>query len=261
MNAAGSGGHTPFIRELTGCRCPDSTPAPMPSPRNRKPAPPSAMQSVAPRRSDGAADPAFRQAVLLAVLVAVAAVAAPLRAQPLAGEHQRQQARQYPLIAVVAAGTGLPATAMQPAQPLRERPLGTAQAPGVVHTLRQIPEACIRLEGVFTGQATPPYRMRAVAISPTCQPRARYRPAGQAMPAEASGWILEDRVRVPDATCPSRMAVVQVWRKPGAAAPARDGQGQARIYLQQARQDAAAGAGAALPQFTAHLAMEGKPCP
>jgi hypothetical protein len=45
---------------------------------------------------------------------------------------------------------------------------------GAAHTLRQIPEACARLEGVFTGDAAEPYRFSAVRTSEQCQPRARF---------------------------------------------------------------------------------------
>ena len=84
----------------------------------------------------------------------------------------------------------------QEAGPRHERPVGTPQAIGAVHTLRQIPEACTRLEGVFTGEPGQPYRMRAVPSAPNCQPRARYVAAAQAAPTQAGGWILDDLVRV-----------------------------------------------------------------
>src|SRR3546814_10812817 len=51
----------------------------------------------------------------------------------------------------------LPAFAADPV-PEITRPAATPQANGVVHTLRQIPEACARLEGAFTGQAVEPYK-------------------------------------------------------------------------------------------------------
>src|SRR3546814_1290887 len=43
----------------------------------------------------------------------------------------------------------LPAFAADPV-PEITRPAATPQANGVVHTLRQIPEACARIEGAFT---------------------------------------------------------------------------------------------------------------
>ena len=76
-----------------------------------------------------------------------------------------------------------------------------------------------------------------------------------------AGWILNDRIRVPSAACPSLQAVVEVWRRPGeAAVPAKDGQGQARIYLREGIARARAGALAALPVYAVQLAVEGKPC-
>jgi hypothetical protein len=42
--------------------------------------------------------------------------------------------------------------------PELQRAVGAPQAVGAVHTLRQIPEACARLEGAFTGDAAEPYR-------------------------------------------------------------------------------------------------------
>jgi len=172
---------------------------------------------------------AFRQALLLAILAAAAAVALPLRAQEEPG-------------------------------PERSRPVGAPQAVGAVHTVRQIPEACTRLEGVFTGQADAPYRLRAVPTAPGCQPRARYADAATAQPSAQDGWILNDVIRIPDAACPARQAVVRVWRKPVAQDLARDGQGQARVYLEQARQQAAAGQLRALPQFSARLEVAGSGC-
>src|SRR3546814_16732177 len=63
----------------------------------------------------------------------------------------------------------LPAFAADPV-PEITRPAATPQAPGVVHTLRQIPEACARIEGAFTGQAVEPYQS-AVARPPPTSPK------------------------------------------------------------------------------------------
>lgn len=154
-----------------------------------------------------------------------------------------------------------PARAADPA-PEIQRPAGTPQAVGTVHTLRQIPEACARLEGAFTGDAAQPYRFAPVRTSPQCQPRARFVDIEKAKPSLAAGWKLNDIIRVPDAACPSRQAVVRVWRKPGSATPpAADGQGQSRIYLQEAKQQAAGAAQApSLTLFAARLDIEGKGC-
>lgn len=169
----------------------------------------------------------FRQAVLLAVLVAVAAIASPLRAQPLKAERDLA---------------------------------GAPQAVGALHSVRTIPEACTRIEGMFTGDAAQPYRMQAVQSAPGCQPRARYVDATQAKPTQASGWILNTVTSIPDAACPSRQAVVRVWRKPVAQDLARDGQGQVRIYLQDAQKQAAAGQMRPLPEYTAQLEAPAPRC-
>ena len=54
--------------------------------------------------------------------------------------------------------------------------------------------------------------------------------------------------------------MVEVWRHPVAQPLARDGQGQVRVYLGEARQQAAAGKLAALPAYAVQLRMEGAPC-
>lgn len=152
-----------------------------------------------------------------------------------------------------------PVFAAEPAPEMQRAP-GTAQAIGAAHTLRQIPEACARLEGVFTGNAAQPYTFSVTRSSPTCQPRARFVDYAKAAPSVASGWIFNDVIRVPSASCPSQQAVVRVWRKPVAAKPQLDGQGQSRIYLEEAKQQAAAGKIPQVPMFTAQQTMEGRAC-
>ncbi len=156
------------------------------------------------------------------------------------------------------------ASAAHAADPAPEiqRPAATPQAVGAVHSLRQIPEACARLEGAFTGDAAQPYRYAPVRTSPQCQPRARFVDFDKAKPSIAAGWKLNDVIRVPNAACPSQQAVVRVWRKPGSAAPPPlDGQGQSRIYLQDAKQQAGTAAQApSLTLFAAKLEVEGKAC-
>jgi hypothetical protein len=159
---------------------------------------------------------------------------------------------------VVAIAT-LPAFAADPAPEIK-REAGTPQAVGVVHTLRQIPEACARIEGAFTGQAAEPYKFAIVRTSPNCQPRARFVDAANAKPSEAAGWKFNDLIRVPNAACPSQQAVVRVWRKPVDQTIKLDGQGQSRIYLEESKQAAAAGKIAAVPMFAAEVGVEGKPC-
>lgn len=146
-------------------------------------------------------------------------------------------------------------------EPEIARPTGTPQAIGAVHTVRGIPEACTRLEGVFTGEAAQPYRMAVVRTSPQCQARARFLEFTQARPSGRNGWIFNDRIRIPSATCATQMAVVRVWRKPGGAAPPKlDAQGRSRIYLQDAAEQARRPSTADLPAYTAEMHVEGKPC-
>lgn len=153
-----------------------------------------------------------------------------------------------------------PAFAADPAPEIKRDP-AKPQAVGVAHTLRQIPEACARLEGVFTGQAAEPYKFAVVRTSANCQPRARFVDAAKAKPSEASGWKFNDLIRVPEATCASQQAVVRVWRKPANATPPKlDGQGQSRIYLEESRKQAAAGKIAAVPMFAASMTVEGNAC-
>jgi hypothetical protein len=195
--------------------------------------PPSQLRHIkAPHRHVVAPDPAaagmFRQALLLVVLAAALAVAMPLRAATPTPEIQR--------------------------------PVGSAQAIGAVHTVRQIPEACVRLEGRFgENTAAMPYALRVVPLGGKCQPRARYLGADQVGPALAGGWILNDVIRVPQAGCAGREAVVQVWRKAGTGRHAPDGQGQNRVYLEQGEQQAAAAA-SSLPQYSARLQQPASRC-
>jgi hypothetical protein len=145
------------------------------------------------------------------------------------------------------------------ATPEIQRPAGTAQGNGVVHTVRAIPEACAWLQGRFTGQRAQPYAFAPVRSSATCQPRARLVDPSKAKASQASGWILNDVIRVPAKDCAGLVAVVEVWRKPVASAPPKlDAQGRARLYLQDAK--ASAGRTAAVTQYTAKVAVEGTPC-
>lgn len=141
-----------------------------------------------------------------------------------------------------------------------ERKPGTPQATGVAHSLRTIPEACARIEGVFTGQAADPYRFSVVRTSATCQARARLVDAKKAGADSGKDWIFHDLVRVPSAACPSQQAVVRIWRKPAdAAPPGLDAQGRSRIYLKEAKARLQA-QGADLPLYAAAMSLEGKAC-
>jgi hypothetical protein len=113
---------------------------------------------------------------------------------------------------------------------------------------------------VFTGQAVEAYKFAVVRTSPNCQPRARFVDAAKAKPSLQAGWKFNDLIRVPNAACPQQQAVVRVWRKPVDQAMKLDGQGQSRVYLEQARQTAAAGKLAAIPMFAAEMSVEGEAC-
>ena len=114
------------------------------------------------------------------------------------------------------------AFAAQDPKPEITRQASTPQADGKAHTLRTIPEACARIEGLFTGQAADPYKFTLSRTSANCQPRARLVDAAKVKPSTKEGWIFNDVIRVPSASCPSQEAVVRVWRKPADAAPRRN---------------------------------------
>ena len=134
------------------------------------------------------------------------------------------------------------------------------QAVGAAHTIRVIPETCAYLRGMFTTDAAVPYRYGASKIAGRCQPRARLVDPAKAMPSQAAGWILNDEVRIPQAGCPARTAVIRIWRKPVDMKAPLDGRGQPRIYLQDAKQQAKSGVAAKLPEYAAVLEMEGAAC-
>lgn len=161
--------------------------------------------------------------------------------------------------ALVLAALLMPAAAAQ--VPEIEREAGAPQAVGAAHTLRTIPEACVRLEGTFTGKTDVPYDFRAVRTSANCQPRAHLVDPRKAKPSLERGWKLNDVIRVPQAGCPSREAVVTVWRKPAdVAPPGLDGQGRARIYLDESMEKIASGDLAPVPLFAAALTLAGEGC-
>ena len=162
---------------------------------------------------------------------------------------------------LLAVAMAFPALAGDPT-PEISRPTATPQAVGVLHTLRQIPEACARIQGQFTGNAADPYKFELVKTSPNCAPRAKLEDAAKVKPTEAGGWKFNDLVRVPSAGCATRFAVVRVWRKPvDVAPPALDAQGKSRLYLEEQRRRAATGQLAAVPEYAVSTAVEGTPCP
>jgi hypothetical protein len=155
----------------------------------------------------------------------------------------------------------LPALAADPVPEIHRDP-ATPQAPGVVHTLRQIPEACARIQGQFTGNAADPYKFELVRTSPNCAPRAKLVDAAKARPEASAGWKFNDVVRVPSTQCATQFAVVRVWRKAADVAPPRlDAQGKSRLYLEEQRRRAAAGQLADVPEYAVSTAVEGTPCP
>jgi hypothetical protein len=163
------------------------------------------------------------------------------------------------ILPALLAAVAIPAVAAG-SKPEITRGVGTPQAVGAVHTVRAIPEACARLEGVFTGDAAQPYRFAAVKTAANCQARARFVDFAKVQPSAAKGWKFNDEVRVPSAACPSQQAVVRVWRKPVEVAPPQlDAQGRARIYLHDAKQQAQRGA-PNVPLYAAQLKLEGKAC-
>ncbi|KAB8316150.1 hypothetical protein SD81_028395 [Tolypothrix campylonemoides VB511288] len=159
--------------------------------------------------------------------------------------------RRFALLALAAACVC--AHAADPAPEIHRDP-APPQATGAAHTVRAIPEACTRIEGVFTGDGATPYRMAAVRTSAQCRPRARFVDGAKAAPSASSGWILNDIVRIPHAACARQHAIVRVWRKPGDAAPPKlDAQGRARLYLGDAQQ-----AAASIPAYAAVVEVDGR---
>ena len=154
----------------------------------------------------------------------------------------------------------LPMLAAEPVPEIRRDAI-KPQAVGAVHTLRTIPEACARIEGLFTGKAAEPYKFAVVRTGANCQARARFVDAAKARPSEKGGWKFNDLLRVPNAGCPSQQAVVRIWRKPADAAPPQlDAQGRSRIYLKDATAKAKAQGAPNVPVFAAAMAVEGKSC-
>ena len=144
-------------------------------------------------------------------------------------------------------------------QPETRRPVGKPQAIGALHTLRVIPEACMRIQGKFTGDAANPYDFDAVPTGTRCQARARLVDAASVKPQGKPGWIYADEVRVPSAACPSQQAVVRVWRSTAEATPPKlDAQGRSRLYVK----DSLAGKPDTrnIPTYAIEMGVAGKPC-
>lgn len=169
----------------------------------------------------------------------------------------------FALVLVLALAAGMaapPAPAVEP-EPEIQRDAATAQPVGEAHTLRRIPEACARMEGRFTGDAADPYALSLARTSASCQPRAQFVDAAKVKPSLASGWKLNDLIRVPNADCPSQQAVVRVWRKPVEVAPPKlDAQGRSRVYLKEMQAAARQGRLNPVPLFAAEMAVAGEGC-
>jgi hypothetical protein len=162
-------------------------------------------------------------------------------------------------LALLATGSAM-AAAAEPAPEIK-RAVGAAQAIGASHTLRVIPEACMRLEGRFTGDRARPYALSAVRTGARCQPRAALGDAAKAKASAANGWLLNDVIRVPSAACPTQQAVVRVWRKDISPTPPKlDAQGRSRIYLKDGLDAARQGDLKPIPVFATALAVEGRGC-
>lgn len=150
------------------------------------------------------------------------------------------------------------------ATPEIQRQTGTPQADGIAHTLRTIPEACGRIEGVFTGTAAKPYAIKAVKTNPACQPRARLVDAGKVGAKDgAKGWALNDVIKVPSKSCPAQMAIVTVYRQiVNNETYKLDAQGRARVYIKDDAQKAytAKDAKRTIPTYAVATAVEGKSC-
>jgi hypothetical protein len=191
----------------------------------------------------------------------------PLRCLPTRSAQQWQRAASVikscpmKITALLMLLTLLPLGALaEAAKPEIERPAAAAQAIATAHTVRQIPEACTRIEGRFTGDAATPYDMQLVRTNAQCQPRAVFLDFAKVAPSQAAGWKLNEVVRIPSASCSSQQALIEVWRKPAGQQVALDGQGRNRVYLEDAKLQAAAGRLAALPAYSARLQVQGKPC-
>lgn len=140
---------------------------------------------------------------------------------------------------------------MAAAPPEIARPAGstTPQAIGMLHSLRNIPEACVLIEGLFTGDPREPYRVEVLPRDP-CVRRAAFVDVARLNPPPSAHahWLLNDRIEVPRADRPGCVATIEIWRRPGdAAPPALDAQGRARLYLDKPQVEVN------VPMFTAVL--------
>ncbi len=97
--------------------------------------------------------------------------------------------------------------------------------------------------------------MEAVRSQAGCRPRALFGMATSSAGPSENGWLLHDVIRIPNASCPSQLAVLRIWRHPGnIQTPKVDVYGRSRIYLQDAMQDPAQN----VPRYAAHMQVEGE---
>lgn len=157
------------------------------------------------------------------------------------------QATRSLLVALAMLPVVAAARTADPAPEVQRLAGGTPQPVGQVHSVRNIPEACVRIDGQFTGDPATAYRIQVVPHD-RCAQRAVYVEAAtlQPQPSVARGWILNDRISVTRADRPECVVTIEVWRKPGdTAPPSLDAQGRSRLYLDKPQERVAA------PLFTA----------
>ncbi len=164
-------------------------------------------------------------------------------------------------LAVLSLLAAIPAVRAADQEPAPEisRAAASPQANGQAHTLRTIPEACLRLQGEFTGDPAAPYRFQPVRTSAACQARARVVDARKAG-APGAGWILNDASACPAPACPGQQAVVRVWRQDGRRRHRRSMRKASRGSTWRKAGRAKAGQLAALPVYAVAMSLQGKPC-
>jgi len=132
---------------------------------------------------------------------------------------------------LLAAVPAVRAADQEPA-PEISRAAASPQANGQAHTLRTIPEACLRLQGEFTGDPAAPLPLPAGAHQ-------RRLPGPGAGGRRAQGRRArrrldpQRRIRVPAPRAPASRPWSRLAPGREAKAPALDAQGKSRIYLEE----------------------------
>ena len=98
----------------------------------------------------------------------------------------QMSSRAIAALLIIAASAIMTAQAADPAPEVKREPY-PPKPNGEVHTIRIIPEACVYLHGMFTGEKALPYRYGAKRNSARCQPRAQMVDPAKAAPSAASG--------------------------------------------------------------------------